>query len=110
MRRTFTLLEFARITQLLGSAETCLSLADFVRVCTPLRRLANARSNAMDIADPYGGPPAGYVHSFDLIAEAVEQTATAISRHVTAVPDRAADEEPASCASVCRTTPSCMRS
>lgn len=80
VRRTFTLLEFARITELLGEGEVHSSLADLVRACAPLRRLANASLEEMDIADPYGGPPAGYVKSFGLIAAAVETSARTIAR------------------------------
>lgn len=80
VRRTFTLLEFARITELLGDDELHGSLADLVRACAPLRRLANASRAGMDIADPYGGPPAGYVKSFGTIAAAVDTSARAIGR------------------------------
>ena len=80
VRRTFTLLEFTRITELLGDDEVHGSLADLVRACAPLRRLANASRAGMDIADPYGGPPAGYVKSFGMIAAAVDTSARAIGR------------------------------
>lgn len=90
VRHTFTLLEFARITELLGREGTHRTLAELVHVCTPLRRLANAVPGSLDIADPYGGPPAGYMQSFDLITQAVEQAATAITRHLGAEQEHAA--------------------
>lgn len=82
VRRTFTLLEFARVVDLLDDDAAFASLTDLVRACVPLRQRANLDGAPHDVSDPYGGPAEGYATSFAGIDSASQSVAHEISRHV----------------------------
>jgi protein-tyrosine phosphatase len=82
VRRTFALRELARIAELLPSDATYPSVRAYAEACAPFRSTPGRASHDVDIADPYGGPPAGYAASFGAIADAVEIVAASLRRHV----------------------------
>lgn len=68
-RSTFTIREFARLTSALKPVEADLPVRERVRFVTRLAHGARAYvarpSEPEDVADPYGGPRAGYVDTAD---------------------------------------------
>lgn len=79
VRRTYTMIEFARITGLLEEDRRFETLEAFVEACAPLRRRAHTEIPSAEIPDPYGGPPGGYTESFTMVARAVDLAAAALS-------------------------------
>jgi protein-tyrosine phosphatase len=78
VRRTFTLLELARITALLEPHSGFASVQEFARRCAPLRPRVRVQSPFNDIPDPYGGPYSGYIASFDTVAESIDAVSDAL--------------------------------
>ncbi|MGP5709257.1 arsenate reductase/protein-tyrosine-phosphatase family protein [Brachybacterium alimentarium] len=82
VRRTYTMLEFARLLPELGKQNVHSSLSDLVRVSAPLRGRINISGAPNDIPDPYGGSPDDYSASFALVAEASRTVADEITEHL----------------------------
>ncbi|ATG50303.1 hypothetical protein CFK38_01270 [Brachybacterium vulturis] len=80
IRRTFTLLEFARIAQSLPQNATFSSLQDLVQACTPLRRKCLRPGARNSIPDPYGLSPEAYAESFAQVHRACGEIIPAL-RH-----------------------------
>lgn len=78
-RWTFTIREFARLTAALKPIEVDLPVRDRVRFVTRLAHGARAYvarpTGREDVADPYGGPRAGYVETADELDELVARIA-----------------------------------
>lgn len=82
VRRVFTLLELAHIVRVIPPASRFRDIRDFAHACTRLRPRGLLTAGELDIADPHGGPPAGYAAAFALIHEASFAIAHVISRSV----------------------------
>lgn len=82
VRRTYTMLEFARLLPELEEQAIYSSLGDLVRASAPFRGRINASGAPNDIADPYGGSPEDYAASFALVADASRTVATEIAKHL----------------------------
>lgn len=84
VRRTFTLLEFVRVVDLLDDDAAFASLTDLVRACVPLRQRASLDGEPNDVPDPFGGPAEGYETSFRTVEDATRRVSRAISRYLMA--------------------------
>ncbi|MBB5832716.1 arsenate reductase/protein-tyrosine-phosphatase family protein [Brachybacterium aquaticum] len=84
LRRTFTLLELARIVPELSPAETFADMRQFAHRCARLRTRVLGGPGDLDIADPYGGPAEGYTRAFTQVHAAAGVVAQAIIRTVEA--------------------------
>ena len=70
VRRVFTLLELHRALTLLPPEYSCATVRDLALAASRMRARAASSGDAMDIPDPYGGPPEGYESSFRTISDA----------------------------------------
>ncbi|WP_394216117.1 hypothetical protein [Brachybacterium vulturis] len=84
VRRTYTMLEFARVISAVENREKHGSLHELVHACAPKRRRANPPGVVNDIADPYGGTAEGYAESFALVSRASDDIAAGITRRLRA--------------------------
>lgn len=87
LRRTFTLLELARIASDVPKSESFPDLRSFAHGCARLRTRRPGHSEDPDIEDPYGGPPEAYTRSFTQVHAAAGVVAQAIIRSVQPAPD-----------------------
>lgn len=90
VRRTFTLLELARIVEALEPTARYHDLRDLAHDCARRRSRPPLVQGSYDIDDPYGGPPEGYEKAFALIHESCTRIAGAITRSVVAGPEHPA--------------------
>ncbi|GAA1731981.1 hypothetical protein [Brachybacterium phenoliresistens] len=86
VRRTFTLLELAGITRELGPEDWFADLRSFAQGCARRRSRGGKGQIDLDVPDPYGGPPADYRRSFDLIRDAAEEVSRSIVDRVAILP------------------------
>lgn len=86
LRRTFTMLELARVATELPASARFADLRAFAQGCAKLRTRNPARRADQDIVDPYGGPSAGYTRSFTQVHAAAGVIAQAIVRTVASEP------------------------
>ena len=84
VRRTFTLRELARISELLPPGERYRGLRELALRCARLRPAVAAAPAELDVEDPYGGSAAAYATSFGQILVSAEVVAAAIRRRVPA--------------------------
>lgn len=82
LRRTYTMLEYARLLRHLEDNKRYPSLARLVHASTPMRGRINAGEPVNDIIDPFGGSPKDYEASFSLIQDASRTIAAEINEHV----------------------------
>lgn len=81
LRRTYTLLEYARVLGEFEEQTAFSTLAELVHASAPLRGRINAGDAPNDIADPYGKAPEDYAASFALVVEASRSIAAEITAH-----------------------------
>lgn len=86
VRRTFTMLEFARMVRSLDRAGPFEDLPALVRACAPLRRQHATPGAPSDIPDPIGRPSAAYAHSFSLVAQACSHIVDSLITHLPSRP------------------------
>lgn len=86
VRRSFTLRELALIVGYPGLLEGRGTLRDIALAASRFRSQAGSEGEELDIADPYGGPPAGYETSFRAILVGSERIAEVLSSRTVEVP------------------------
>lgn len=81
VRRAFTLRELEQTLAYVPEEQRFDTLREFALAASRLRaRIAN-NGDALDIADPYGGPPEGYEASFQEVLSSTRQVADALLQH-----------------------------
>ena len=82
LNRTFTILEFAALAELMAEQGTAVEgdLRSVARTAARMRSRVRSRPGSLDLADPYGGPDSGYPVMAEQLNPAVESIARLLVR------------------------------